>query len=98
MKFTKSKLIKGIVALLATAGLVAVVSIPLVSASQPRDYDNNAILYGGAYSINELTNKYNHGTNGPHQTPREIQNLYKIRHYLPIKRIFLIYQLAFFYV
>jgi hypothetical protein len=46
-------------------------------ASSGRDYDSNAIMYGGALTYAELINKYDHGTGKQFQSSTELQNFYK---------------------
>lgn len=65
--------------MLIGAGALLVASlaiVPAFSASQPRDFNGNAIMYGGAYSITELTNKAEKGTGQPHQGPGELNSFY----------------------
>lgn len=60
-------------------GLVAlftVILVPVVRASQPRDYDANAIIYGGAYSISELNRKINKGTGKPYQSTNQLKHFF----------------------
>jgi hypothetical protein len=73
----KMSLFKKVTAAIMIVLTSAIFAIPVVQASQPRDNDSNAILYGGAYTITELISKVNSGnTKGPHQTSAELKKLY----------------------
>ena len=66
-KFLKRKSIRYSLIALITLIFIAIISIPVVKANQPRDFDTNSIIYGGAYSISELRNNINNGTGKEHQ-------------------------------
>lgn len=51
-------------------------AIPAVKASQPRDYDNNSVIYGGAYSVSELRSDITNGTGKPHQSGTDLKRLF----------------------
>jgi hypothetical protein len=76
-------LFKKLYILFAGAIVASTIAIPLTNASEPRDYDSNAIIYGGAYTITELVNKVNNGVNNsdaPHQTSAELKDLFEKIH------------------
>lgn len=58
-----NKILKSLFGILATALIATTVIFP-VSAAEPRDYDSNAIIYGGTYSVGELQDRLNNGS-GP---------------------------------
>jgi hypothetical protein len=76
MKLLKTKLSKVIITAIVAVVATVVIAVPFVEASQPRDFDNNAVVYGGYYSVNELNNKLNHGTGKPYQSSSQLKNLY----------------------
>lgn len=45
-------------------------------AAGGRDYDSNAIIYGGTYSISELNSKLNNGTGKPYQSSKQLKALF----------------------
>lgn len=72
----KTKLSKVLIGATVAVTAAVLLAVPFVSASQPRDYDSNAVVYGGYYSISELNNKLNHGTGKPYQSSAQLKNLY----------------------
>jgi len=75
-KILKNKwFVRSALSILSIAIILAV-AVPFVQASQPRDNDSNAIVYGGFYSVSELKNKINHGTGKPYQSSAQLKNLY----------------------
>ncbi len=79
MKSLKKKLIKGVIALT----LMTVLVIPTF-ASEARDFDSNAVIYGGAFSLTELNDRLVNGS-GPNvgagvygnwQTPNGVRTFY----------------------
>lgn len=71
-KYTFSK----IVSTFAVVVLSTFVAVPAVAAGQVRDYDSNAVVYGGVYSVSELNNKLNGGTGKPYQSSAELKALF----------------------
>ena len=65
-----SLLVVGILALFTA------IIVPVVRASQPRDYDTNAIIYGGAYSVSELNRKINNGTGKAYQSANQLKHFF----------------------
>jgi hypothetical protein len=72
----KMSLFKKVALGIAALAVVAFASVPFVSASQGRDYDTNAVMFGGALNYAELVNKYDHGTGKQYQSSTELQHLY----------------------
>lgn len=72
----KTKLFSIVLLIIGLVALISFVTVPLVKASQPRDYDSNSIIYGGAYSIRELNNKINNGTGKSYQSSKELKNFF----------------------
>ncbi len=76
MKVLKNKwFVRTALGILSLAIIVAT-AIPFVQAAQPRDYDSNAIIYGGAYSVSELNKKLNQGTGKPYQSSAQLKKLF----------------------
>ncbi|PIZ00383.1 hypothetical protein COY62_02850 [bacterium (Candidatus Howlettbacteria) CG_4_10_14_0_8_um_filter_40_9] len=57
------KVLKSLFGILVTALIATTVIFPAFAA-EPRDYDSNAIIYGGTYSVSELQDRLNNGS-GP---------------------------------
>lgn len=81
--FSKKSILKKSTAAIGLALLLIVQTLP-VFASEPRDYDSNAIIYGGAYSIGELRDRLQNGS-GPNpasgvygnwQSPNGVRTFY----------------------
>lgn len=62
--------------LLTVAVLTTTLAVPTLAAGQVRDNNLNAVMYGGAYSIDELNAKLNGGTGKQHQSAGELQSLF----------------------
>ena len=62
--------------ILSTILFSMVFAVPTLAASQPRDYDSNAVIYGGAYTVSELNSKLNSGTGQTYQTSAQLKALY----------------------
>lgn len=60
----------------SVAFLVSLVFAMPVMAAGVRDNDSNAVIYGGAYSIDELNRKLNNGAAGPNQSSAELKALF----------------------
>lgn len=63
-------------ALVAAAAMVSAWLVVPTIASSGRDCDSNALVYCGALSTTELSNKLRNGTGKPYQTAGELQTLY----------------------
>ena len=72
----KNYTLKRLASMLVVVAIATLTAIPAMAASQPRDYDSNAVMYGGAYSITELNNKLNNGTGKSYQSSAELTALY----------------------
>jgi len=59
----------------AIVAMSLVVTVPTFAAGG-RDYDSNAIMYGGAYSISELNSKLNNGTGKSYQSSTQLKALF----------------------
>lgn len=77
-KIMLKKLFKKKTSLLTIAGfiIVSLFAIPFAKASQPRDYDNNSVIYGGAYTVSELRGDLSNGTGKPNQSAYELKKLF----------------------
>ena len=60
---TKERILKGGLLFLTIGAFLLSLSLPVL-ASELRDYDANAVIYGGAYSISELRDRVQNGS-GP---------------------------------
>jgi len=65
---------KFLVSVVAVA-LSVLVTAPALAAGG-RDYDSNAIIYGGAYTISELNSKLNNGTGKVYQSSSQLKALF----------------------
>ncbi len=70
----RSRGLKAVSALMMTLALV-MPSATAMAVAQPRDYDNNAVMYGGAYSVSEFTTKYKNGDG--RNSAGNLQNIYR---------------------
>jgi hypothetical protein len=75
-KLFKNKWFKRITVLIAAVSIIIAAYVPLAKAWQPRDCDSNALIYCGTYSVSELNNKINHGTDKPYQSSKQLKHLF----------------------
>jgi len=71
----KNLFAKVLLGLTLAASFVIFANAPTV-ASGVRDYNSNAIIYGGSYSVTELTNQLNKGTGHPNQSAAQLKDLF----------------------
>jgi len=71
----KKYTIRKIFSILAVVVMSVFTAVPAM-ASQVRDNDGNAIIYGGAYSIDELNKKLDEGTGKAYQSSAQLKALF----------------------